>query len=32
MSLYDYEESKKIEAEGPSFTSLIMAALGKLIL
>jgi len=29
MSLYDYEESKKIAAEGPSFASLIMAAAWK---
>jgi hypothetical protein len=29
MSLYDYEESKKIAAEGPSSTSLIMAAAWK---
>lgn len=29
MSLYDYEESKKITAEGPSFASLIMAAAWK---
>jgi hypothetical protein len=29
MSLYDYEESKKIAAEGASFTSLIMAAAWK---
>ena len=29
MSLYDYEESKKIAAEGQSFASLIMAAAWK---
>lgn len=29
MSLYDYEESKKIAAEYPLFTSLIMAAAWK---
>lgn len=29
MSLYDYEESKKIAAEDPSFASLIMAAAWK---
>jgi len=26
MSLYDYQKSKEIAAEGPSFASLIMAA------
>jgi len=29
MSLYDYEESKKITEEGPSFASLIIAAAWK---
>ena len=29
MSLYDYEKSKKIAAEGSSFASLIMAAAWK---
>ena len=29
MSLYNYEESKKIAAEYPSFASLIMAAAWK---
>ncbi len=29
MSLYDYEESKKIAADYPSFASLIMAAAWK---
>jgi hypothetical protein len=29
MSLYDYEESKKIAAEDPSFASLIMAVAWK---
>jgi len=29
MNLYDYEESKKIAAEYPSFASLIMAAAWK---
>ena len=29
MSLHDYQKSKKIAAEGPSFVSLIMAAAWK---